>query len=89
MSTPHRPSIPFVGYDGWFQIGDLYAGGYYPSYVSAVSRSTGKFDIFVAGSDGQVWTAASGVGVWRLVQPGVSDWHVFEVQLPYGLPAFP
>ena len=55
---------PVCCYNGWFQIGDLYAGGYYPSYVSAVSRSTGKFDIFVAGSDGQVWTAASGVGVW-------------------------
>src|SRR5271166_1406914 len=26
--------------------------------VSAVSRSTDKFDIFVAGDDGQVWTAA-------------------------------
>jgi hypothetical protein len=45
-------------YPDWFQIGDFYAPG---NYVSAVSRSTDKWDIFVAGSDGQVWTTASGV----------------------------
>ena len=59
---------PYFNYGGWFQIGDLSADP--EAYVSAVSRSTDKWDIFVAGSDGQVWTAASGVGVWRPL-PGI------------------
>lgn len=57
-------------YGGWPQIGDLSADP--EAYVSAVSRSTDNWDIFVAGNNGddQVWTAASGVGVWRPL-PGI------------------
>jgi hypothetical protein len=56
------------------------------SAVTAVSRSLDKLDVFVTGFDYNLWTAA-----WEpdFVQPGVSDWHVFQVQPPYGLPAFP
>jgi hypothetical protein len=56
------------------------------SAVTAVSRSQDKLDVFVIGLDHNLWTAA-----WEpdFVQPGVSDWHVFQVQLPYGLTAFP
>ena len=56
------------------------------SAVTAVSRSQDKIDVFVNGFDYNLWTAA-----WEpdFVQPGVSDWHVFKVPLPYGLPAFP
>ena len=56
------------------------------SAVTAVSRSLDKLDVFVDGFDYNLWTAA-----WEpdFVQPGVSDWHVFQVQLPHGLPAFP
>jgi hypothetical protein len=73
-------------YPDWTQIGDLYAPG---NYVSAVSRSTDKWDIFVAGSDGQVWTTAS--GVWTTV-PGVGVWwplpgiHVLQGTQPHPLP---
>ena len=56
-----------LSYDGWYQIGDFVAGTY--SYVSAVSRSTGRFDIFVAGADGQVWTYSNTSGVKPL--PGI------------------
>jgi hypothetical protein len=61
---------PYFNYGGWSQIGDLSADP--EAYVSAVSRSTDKWDIFVAGNNGddQVWTAASGVGVWRPL-PGI------------------
>jgi hypothetical protein len=54
--------------------------------VTAVSRSLDKLDVFVIGFDHNLWT-----GAWEpdFVQPGVSDWHVFQVQPPIGLPAFP
>jgi hypothetical protein len=52
--------------------------------VTAVSRSLEKLDVFVIGFDYNLWTAG-----WEpdFVQPGVSDWHVFKVQPPNGLPA--
>jgi hypothetical protein len=48
------------GYDwwGWVPIGNLPVQVPPGSYVGGVSRSTDHLDIFVVGSDGQVWTAA-------------------------------
>lgn len=55
------------------------------SAVTAVSRSQDKIDVFVNGFDRNLWTAA-----WEpdFVQPGVSDWHVFKVPVPQGLPPY-
>lgn len=70
--------------NSWRQISGLTTGD--GSAVTAVSRSLDKLDVFVNGLDYNLWTAA-----WEpdFVQPGVSDWHVFQVQPPIGLPAFP
>jgi hypothetical protein len=70
----------------WRPISGLTTAEWEGSAVTAVSRSQDKLDVFVIGFDHNLWTAA-----WEpdFVQPGVSDWHVFQVQLPFGLPAFP
>jgi hypothetical protein len=56
-------SVTFNPYDAnlysWTQIGNLSAG--LGCYVSAVTRSLNNYDLFVAGSDGQVWTADYGL----------------------------
>ena len=54
--------------------------------VTAVSRSLDKLDVFVIGFDYNLWT-----GAWEpdFVKPGVSDWHVFQVPVPIGLPYHP
>jgi hypothetical protein len=59
-------------YYGWTQIGDLSAGP--GCYVSAVSRSTFNDDIFVAGSDGQVWTMTFHNIAYPPAPPGLSGW---------------
>jgi hypothetical protein len=53
-----------TAFHGPWPIGNLQVP--YGTYVTAVSRSTDKIDLFVVGSDGRVWTAA-----W---QPGFSSW---------------
>jgi hypothetical protein len=72
--------------NSWRPISGLTTAEWGGSAVTAVSRNLDKLDVFVIGLDFNLWTAA-----WEpdFVQPGVSDWHVFQVQLPYGLPAFP
>ena len=70
--------------NSWRQISGLKTAE--GSAVTAVSRSLDKLDVFVIGFDYNLWT-----GAWEpdFVQPGVSDWHVFQVPVPNGLPAYP
>ena len=73
--TQGSPSLS-AGFNinSWRQIANLKTRD--GSAVTAVSRSLDKLDVFVIGFDDQLWTAA-----WEpdFVQPGVSDWHVFQV----------
>ena len=69
-----EPSDGGNGFRGWWQVGNLAAPP--RSWISAVSRSTDKMDIFATGTDGGIYTAA-----W---QPGDTQfrgwWSVAEGQ---------
>jgi len=86
--TQGSPSLS-AGFNinSWRQIAGLTT--WEGSAVTAVSRSLEKLDVFVIGFDNNLWT-----GAWEpdFVQPaadaGVSDWHVFQVKPPLGLPAY-
>jgi hypothetical protein len=52
---------------GWWQV--LTGAAAKGAYVSCVSRSKDKLDIFVVGMDGHVWTAA-----WEPDIPGWRAW---------------
>ena len=51
-----QPSDGDNGFRGWWQVGNLEVPP--RTWISAVSRSTDKMDIFATGSDGRVYTAA-------------------------------
>jgi len=51
-----QPSDGSNGFRGWWQVGNLAVPP--RTWISAVSRSTNKLDIFATGSDGHVYTAA-------------------------------
>jgi len=51
-----QPSDGGNGFRGWWQVGNLAVPP--RTWISAVSRSTDKMDIFATGSDGRVYTAA-------------------------------
>ena len=66
------------GWHGWWEIaGERAAPG---APVTVVSRSADKLDVFVVGTDGQVYTAA-----W---EPGFTEWHgwwqIGNISVPTG-----
>ena len=69
-----QPSDGGNGFRGWWQVGNLAIPP--RTWISAVSRSTDKMDIFATGSDGRVYTAAwepgEGFRGWSWVASGES-----------------
>ncbi|MFN0102286.1 MAG: LamG-like jellyroll fold domain-containing protein [Bryobacteraceae bacterium] len=68
------------GWQGWRRIGDLTVKPGSP--VSAVSRDSNKLDIFVAGNDGKVYTAAWDAHAAN--QQWMGWWTILDAQVPAG-----